>query len=393
MKLRLYQDSRDLHSYQAFGSTLLLDLPSVKNFDDPTIAEKVQPIGDVRCGDYSVTYLAQNKTKKEYDMDALWSTVPHSRLGVIPNDIFSEVIKRGLKVKGTDTYDKPYNSYYRADTDPRYDKFDSTRSSQIQVDSPVIIYTSWYKEWLNLGPNAVMPIGKTPISGHMYVSTGWFDGDDFVVEWWGGYTLRMPREVFNRAVGEYGCGAVVFSTLEQDLKRKKTVAESIRDLCVNALLLSRQLLTLLLTKQQTMTIDTTASQRLYDLSYSLIGKHLTLDNSVPAKFGCAEAVSKLLVDFGNKQMLAMGISSTPELEKWLELNCTEVSTPETGNIIISVSYTGVSGARGHVGVVGLKAIMSNDSESGLWEPYWSLAGWLGYYRDTLKLRTRYFKVK
>lgn len=136
----------------------------------------------------------------------------------------------------------------------------------------------------------------------------------------------------------------------------------------------------------------TKSDELYDLSFSLIGKHLTMDNTVPKEFGCAQAVSYLFKEMGYKTMLACGISSTTELEKWLEQYCTEIQTPEKGCIIISVSYTGVKGARGHVGVVGKDAIMSNDSDTGLWEPYWSLAGWLPHYRDELKLRTRYFKL-
>lgn len=133
------------------------------------------------------------------------------------------------------------------------------------------------------------------------------------------------------------------------------------------------------------------SQLLYQTSKSLIGQHLTLDESVPKEYGCAEAVSYVLKDFG-LNLPEKGIAGTVGMEKWLLINCTEVSTPQAGDIIISVSFTGLAGARGHIGIVGYRAIMSNASDTGLWSTYWSLGGWLGFYKDSKKLRTRYFRV-
>lgn len=398
MKIRLKVDSRDKHSYQRFGSTATFEIPRDINFDNPNITEKIQPIGNVQCGIFCADYLITNQFNKYIDFDELWSRVPHSMFGVSPNDLFKcildYVVVDGQKFK-------PYNSFYRADTDPRFDSFDSTRSAQIQTNSPVIIFSNWYQNWLNLGKDAVMPIGDTPVSGHLYVGKGWFNGENFIIEWWGGYTMTMPRAVFNNAVPKLGCGATVFSTVEQDEKRKKTILEAIRDTLINVVLVLKQLLVLkkvdnsLPTQTESVTIkDMTDNkpQRFYEVCYNLIGKHLTMDTSVPSLYGCAEAVSFALKEFGYP-IPARGYASTNELYKWLQNNCDEVDTPSVGDIIISVSYTGVPNARGHVGVVGKKSIMSNDSETGLWQPYWSMAGWLKHYKDDLKLTTKYFRLR
>lgn len=396
LKIRLKQDSRDLNSHQTFGSALSFDLPKDKNFDNPNIAEKIQPIGNVQCGIFCADYIISNQFNKNIDFDELWNRVPHSRFGVTPNDLFKCVVDY-VVVNGEKL--KLYNSFYRADTDPKYDKFDSTRSAQIQTNSPVLIYTNWYDNWAGLGKDAIMPIGDKPVSGHLYIGKGWFDGEKFIIEWWGGYTMKMPREVFNKAVSEYGCGATVFSTLEQDEIRKKTILETIKDVCVNVVLLLKQLLIMKNGDNSIPTLPEPAiikvmdkSQRFYELCYNFIGKHLTMDTSVPSIYGCAEAVSYALKEFGYP-IPARGYASTNELYKWLQANCDEVDTPNVGDIIISVSYTGVQGARGHVGTVGKKAIMSNDSESGLWQPYWSLAGWLKHFKDDLKLTTKYFRLR
>lgn len=248
MKIRLYQDSRDFDSYKRFGSADLTAFSTTTDFDDPNIPEHIQPVGDVECGAFSCEYIASNKTKKEYDIQELFNRVPHTSLGVVPNDIFKEVIKNGLLVKGTNTYEKPFNSFWRADTDPSYDKFDSARSAMIQVESPMILYTNWYSEWTGLTPDSLMPLPKKSVSGHMYVSTGWVIPVSingvlvFKIEWWGGQKNYMSREVFNYVVSQWGCGSVVFSDAEQDEKRKKTLLEKIKDLCVNVVLLLKQLI-------------------------------------------------------------------------------------------------------------------------------------------------------
>lgn len=232
MKIKLIQDSRDEH-YHIFGQTV--DFPLTATYDDPSIPQKIQPIGNVECTCYAATYVAQNFTKVEYDIDDLFNRIPHSTFGADPRDVLGEVIKNGLLPKGGTERVNPYSSYFRADTGG-LDKFNNTRSAQMQTNSPVMIWTNWYHNWLNLGPNGVMPVGDTAVSDHMYTGLGWIDGEDMVIEWWGGYTMRMPRATFNDAVSKRGCGTAVFSTKVLDQIRSKTWTESVSDYFVNMIL-------------------------------------------------------------------------------------------------------------------------------------------------------------
>lgn len=246
MKIKLRQDSRDSHAYRHFGQTN--DYAPV-NFDDPNIPEKIQPPGNIQCVLYTSTYIAQNRTKKEYDIDELYSRVPHYSGGTDVREVFGEIVKVGLKVKGTDVYEKPFSTYFRADTGGK-DSFDNARSAMTLAQSPIAVASLWYSEWMNLGPNAVMPIGKTPITAHMYADKGWeikgivtLGGEPmFVIEPWIGHTLLMPRATFNEAMKVSGVGAWVLSTVEIDVKRVKTLSETLRDLCVNAIILLKRLL-------------------------------------------------------------------------------------------------------------------------------------------------------
>lgn len=134
------------------------------------------------------------------------------------------------------------------------------------------------------------------------------------------------------------------------------------------------------------------SQLLYDKSKSLIGKHLTLDDSVPKDVGCAQAISYVLKEAGYP-IPKGGISGTASMADWLKNNCDEVFLPEKGDIIISISFTGVPNFRGHVGVVGVSQIMSNNSDTGLWDTQWTYQGWIDYYQKKGRLKTKYFRVR
>lgn len=398
MKLRLRVDSRDLH-YHIFGQTT--DFPLEANFDDPNIPEKVQPPGNVECTCYTVAYAAQNKDKVEYDIDDLFNRVPHSASGADPRQVLGEVVKNGLLIKGTDKRVKPFSSYWRADTGGM-DAFDNCRSAMQLAQSPLLVWTNWYDNWMYLGSNAIMPLGQKAVSGHMYAQKGWvgvvqpnialIQGSPmFVIEWWGGYTMYMPRETFNDAISKLGCGAAILSTMEIDQKRVKTLTEKLKDLIQNLILLLKAQLQ---TAQQEVNQETPMnekSQQLYDIGYSHLGSHLTLDQSVPKEYGCAQALSSVLKEAGY-DIPEKGISSTVDMNTWLEKTFIEVDKPDVGDVIISVSYTGLPGARGHCGIVGKRSIMSNASDSGTWEAWWSLPAWLSFYKTEKKLVTKYYRA-
>lgn len=247
MKIKLQVDSRDDHLYTHAGQTT--PILSEAHFDDPNIPNPVQTLGDVKCTCYSCEYVAQNFTKVAYDIQELFNRVPHDRFGASPRDVMGEVIKNGLKRLDNGQYEKPFKAYSRADTGNLGSPFSNMMASMSFVQNVGLIWTNWYQEWLNLAPNAVMPVGKTIVSAHMYASMGWgvfttrvVQGETmFEIEYWGGQKLLMPADTFNTAISAMGCGAAIFLTEELETKREKTIMEKIIDLCKNAILLLQQL--------------------------------------------------------------------------------------------------------------------------------------------------------
>lgn len=132
--------------------------------------------------------------------------------------------------------------------------------------------------------------------------------------------------------------------------------------------------------------------KLYDIAKGHIGQHLSLNENVPHALGCAQAVSFILKELG-QAIPKGGISGTASLYIWLQTRCDKIPDYEVGAIIISVTGTGLPGTHGHVGVCGYNAIMSNDSETGLWQPYWNISGWKGYYQDKLGMKVQFFRLR
>ena len=135
---------------------------------------------------------------------------------------------------------------------------------------------------------------------------------------------------------------------------------------------------------------------LYYTAKSLLGQHLTLDESVPKELGCAQAVSYVLKATGCS-VPKKGIPGTAGIKAWCDKNATPLNGPEVGCIIVSVT----EGERhGHTGCVARYdymypddfGIMSNDSRTGLWEVNWCLEEWKVYYEYKLGLSTYYYRV-
>lgn len=134
--------------------------------------------------------------------------------------------------------------------------------------------------------------------------------------------------------------------------------------------------------------NTSMNTSLYNLAKSLLGYHLTLDNSIPQDTGCAEAISKILSLIG-QNIPTGGIPGTASLYTWLKSNPAfeEVTEPNEGVIIISPTGMGNGHVEGHVGIFGGFnvqynndfGILSNDSNTGLFREQWSYSAWKQYY--------------
>ncbi len=136
----------------------------------------------------------------------------------------------------------------------------------------------------------------------------------------------------------------------------------------------------------------TKAEKLYALSKHAVGIHLSLNDAVPWAVGCAEAVSKLLQEFGVMGIPARGIEGTAVLLDFLSKSAQfqEIYTYTPGAIILSATGSGNGKIRGHVGVCGNTAIMSNNSETGKWDTQWNIDRWEAYYGGYGAIPTRYF---
>lgn len=390
--IKLIQDSRDALFHQKFGQ--VSQFPVEFDVDTP-IPDDIQPIGDEKCTCYTACDIASDEVGVQYDIDDLWSRIPHTAGGANPRDALGQTTKNGLKRRDTGQIEKKWSSYWSAHTG-QYDAFDNVRSALTMTVAPVAVWTNWYAEW-RVGIRGVMPLGQRITSSHMYDIQGWKEVNGqpmLIVQAWQGYTMYMPRETFNAAVAVWGCGTAVLSTSEIDAKRTKSLWESILDQFKNLVInfnkwKSENSIALKSNEDIITDMKPTDKDYVYNVSYMYIGKHLSLDETVPIAFGCAQSLSYVLIHAGYS-IPEKGISSTIALHDWLSKNCNEITTPEFGDIIISVTQ---GGNHGHCGIVGHNAIMSNDSQTGLWEPYWSLPAWIEFYKNQKKLVTKYFRVR
>lgn len=140
----------------------------------------------------------------------------------------------------------------------------------------------------------------------------------------------------------------------------------------------------------------TSSEKLYLIAKTNLDTRLTLDESIPAAVGCAQAVSKALKTLSNTLIPPGGISGTYTLLEWLKTHPTlfrEVSEAAPGRIIISpTGYSTKRFPHGHVGICLTDRIASNNSFNGLWQDKFTHKMWDDYYRRDRGFPVRYFEV-
>lgn len=289
-------------------------------------------------------------------------------------------------------------AYYAVESS-KFDWFDSIRSVILtnfqsnNVRCAVSIGTPWFPEW-RIGPSGIIPQVFTgdvsKLAWHNWAIKGWkrIDGVPYLLgKTWQGKNYGdkgwayYPREAINAVMKVRGTGA--FTVAPYDPTKVQNVKKTIIEALLHFL---QQLLTL---TPAPMASINTESMTLYTTALNLKGQYLTLDSTVPKGFNCAETVSYLLKKCGY-DMPEKGYAGTIALNGWLEKNCDEVSAVTVGDIIISVT----KGANhGHVGIQGYQAILSNDSQTGTLESYWSLQAWLLFYEKQKGLVTKFYRLR
>lgn len=143
---------------------------------------------------------------------------------------------------------------------------------------------------------------------------------------------------------------------------------------------------------------TAQGNSIYQIAKSLLGHHITLDQTVPPDLGCAEAVSYILKEAGIVGIPVKGFASTALLEQFL-LSSDQfelVASPSGGAVIISPSgQSSIGYPHGHVGICGEveQGIMSNDSDTGLFLEKWSVPSWKETYGEKLGFPVKFFRAK
>ena len=111
------------------------------------------------------------------------------------------------------------------------------------------------------------------------------------------------------------------------------------------------------------------------------------------EFGCAESVNNVVFKaFGD---YAGGDLSTARMYLAIQNNWkfAQVTTPIKGDIIISpTGYGNGSMPNGHTGIMGDNGqIMSNNSDTGIWDIHYNLASWKARYVDQGGFPQIYFR--
>ena len=381
--IKLRVDSRDLSFHDHFSG--FTEFPDSFNVDKPE-ADLVQPYGNVQCTCYTVDDITYDSQGYHIDIDELFNRVPHDRNGADPRKVFSEVVKKGVVSDGS--VRKPFVAYFTAHTG-KLSAFNNVRSALMATKYPIACWTNWYEEW---GATYLL-LGVNRICGHCYTITGWITIGTIpylTIEAWDGKRHFVDEVVFNNELSKFGCSTAVLATLEVNIKHTKSLMEMLIDALKNIIPLYNELIQ----KKNPM------NDFIYYKAKSFLGRHLTLDESVPKETGCAQAVSYVLKACGY-DVGAKGISGTYELNEWLKKNAKVVRESDImeGDIICSATGTGNGKIRGHVGVIAKEnlvykndfGIMSNDSQTGLWRVNWSYKQWCGYYKKYGALSTNIYR--
>lgn len=380
-------NSLDFNHYQKFGQ--VADFPDEANFDS-SIVDVVQPIGNSECTCITTCDIADDQESTTYDYDNLFNRIPHTVDGADPRDALSEACKNGLVSQGQ--YIRHWSSYWTGHKG-QFDAFDNVRSTLLLAQCPIACWTQWYWEWSGM---KILPLGKNVGSNHMYSIEGWtqMNGEPMlIIEAWLGYKVYMSRSVFNATISKLGCSTAVLSTSVIDAKRQKSVFEFISDIIKNIWIALRDIQSQVKDIPQPtppmnpQSID--KANELYNLAMSLKGQNLTLDSTIPKEYNCAETMSYLFQKVGYA-MPPKGYPGTIALNDWMSNNFVETPTAEFACIVVAITQGQV---HGHVGINGHQAILSNDSQSGTLESYWSLPAFIDFYKTQKKLQIKYYRVQ
>lgn len=141
-------------------------------------------------------------------------------------------------------------------------------------------------------------------------------------------------------------------------------------------------------------VPLTAAEHLYEIAKDSIGQDMSPRDVAPDSLGCAESLNGVYFKaFGQLIAGGFGLTSTNALWKSLmtDMRFKEIDVPQLGCIVINPTGTSTKGAaHGHCGIWGKFDVMSNDSNSGLWQDNYSQQAWHNVFEKKLGFVSYYF---
>ncbi len=123
-----------------------------------------------------------------------------------------------------------------------------------------------------------------------------------------------------------------------------------------------------------------SSEKLYRIAKENLGKDLSPTQN---ELGCVESLETIhKLAFGDYIGGDKALLSTIQLKKALNKrgDFVRIDKYEVGAIILCVTGESKNRSNGHVGIMGKFQIMSNNSDTGLWDTKYTLASWKKYYQ-------------
>lgn len=363
------------------------------------------------CTGYTQTEIGQDENGEFFDPKFTYENTliladlpPHSPCKI--RDSFKETRTRGLKRKDNDST-LVRGAYY--DVDKNGDYFDGIRSALYlnRIASRTISAASpWFPEWRKAIDGILIAPKKYvwEAVGHNYKICGWktIKSEPYLIikPWtgasWGdkGYGY-MSREICNKLFLISGTAIYIQSNLTAS--EVKTIKLDIMELILTFL---NRLIKIMPSQDNITTVSLqekypeklmpNKSDHLYDVAYSFIGKDASPKELAPDVVSCAESLSCVMIAAGVPD-LHNPILGTAQLNQWLHDHFTEVEVPELGDIVMSATGSGNGRIKGHCGVMGKHTVMSNNSQSGLWDYHWTLDEWKKYYEIRGGIPTKYYR--
>ena len=124
-----------------------------------------------------------------------------------------------------------------------------------------------------------------------------------------------------------------------------------------------------------METQTPAGDKIYQVAFSLLGKDVTPKDLVSDEYACMEVVNEI-VRMATGKPIGGGASTYLGFASLHDQRFLKIDVPLAGDIIISPSGYSTKGYRnGHVGIVGKHHVLSNFSDTGKLEDYYTIETW------------------